>query len=134
MTHRVAEIDVHKRMLAVVVTDIAEASEFHFERKKFPAGAEGLRQLRESLGVFQVKEVVMESTARYWRPVWHELEATCHLELAQSQSNRGPRGRKSDYQDAERLVRRYIAGELILSYVPDPEQRLWRTVSARNRT
>ena len=130
MTHRVAGIDVHKRMLAVVVTDVAEAnSEFHFERKKFPAGAEGLRQLREWLGIFQVKEAVMESTAQYWKPVWHELEATCHLELAQAQSNRGPRGRKSDYQDAERLVRRYVAGELILSYVPDPEQRLWRTVS-----
>ena len=106
MTHRVAGIDVHKKMLAVVVTDVAEGnSEFHFERKKFPAGTEGLRQLREWLGVFQVKEAVMESTAQYWRPVWHELEATCHLELAQAQSNRGPRGRKSDYQDAERLVR-----------------------------
>jgi hypothetical protein len=32
---------------------------------------------------------------------------------------RAPRGRKHDFKDAERLVRRLIADELILSFVPD---------------
>jgi transposase len=40
-----------------------------------------------------------------------------------------PKGRKRDFADAERLVRRYIAGELILSFVPHQEQRLWRTTT-----
>ena len=47
------------------------------------------------------------------------------MHLAQAQSNRGRRGRKRDFPDAERLVAR----ELILSFVPDAEQRLWRTVT-----
>jgi len=51
------------------------------------------------------------------------------LPLAQAQSNRAPRGRKRDFADAERLVRRLVAQELILSFVPAPEQRLWRTVT-----
>ena len=51
------------------------------------------------------------------------------LHLAQAQSNRGPRGRKNDFADAERLVKRLVAGELTLSFVPDAEQRLWRTVT-----
>jgi transposase len=38
-------------------------------------------------------------------------------------------GRKRDFADAERLVRRHVAGELILSFVPDEEQRLWRTMT-----
>jgi len=39
-------------------------------------------------------------------------------------------GRKKDFPDAERLVN---AGgrELTLSFVPDAEQRLWRTVTRR---
>src|SRR5205085_8400985 len=37
--------------------------------------------------------------------------------------------RKSDFKDAERLVRRHVAGELILSFVPDREQRMWRTIT-----
>jgi transposase len=53
------------------------------------------------------------------------------LHLAQAQSNRGPRGRKKDFQDAERLVKRLVARELTLSFVPDSEQRLWRTVTRR---
>lgn len=50
------------------------------------------------------------------------------LHLAQAQSNRGPRGRKDDFADAERLVKRLVANELRLSFVPEAEQRLWRTV------
>src|SRR5687767_15687808 len=76
-----------------------------------------------------VREVVMESTALYWRPVWQELEGQCRLFLAQAHSNRAPRGRKRDFADAERLLRRHLAGELILSFVPDAEQRLWRTMT-----
>ncbi len=51
------------------------------------------------------------------------------LHLAQAQSNRAPQGRKNDFADAERLVKRLVAHELVLSFVPDPEQRLWRTVT-----
>jgi hypothetical protein len=53
------------------------------------------------------------------------------LHLAQAQSNRGRLGRKKDFPDAERLVKRLVARELTLSFVPDGEQRLWRTVMRR---
>lgn len=53
------------------------------------------------------------------------------LHLAQAQSNRGARGRKKDFPDAERLVKRLVANELTLSFVPDAEQRLWRAVTRR---
>jgi transposase len=56
---------------------------------------------------------MMESTAQYWRPVWLELEPRICLHLAQAFSNRAPRGRKHDFKDAERLVRRLIAQELL---------------------
>ena len=50
------------------------------------------------------------------------------MRLAQAKSNQGPRGRKNDFADAERLVKRLGAKELRLSFVPEGEQRLWRTV------
>jgi hypothetical protein len=53
--------------------------------------------------------------------------------LAQAQSNRAPQGRKNDFADAERLVKRLVAHELVLSCVPDPEQRLWRTLTRTKR-
>lgn len=55
------------------------------------------------------------------------------LHLAQAESNRGRRGRKKDFPDAERLVKRLVAQELVLSLVPAEEQRLWRAVSRRKQ-
>jgi transposase len=124
----VAGVDVHKSMLAVVVTDVS-GDQFRFERRKFGTGDGELKALAAWLSECGVREAVMESTAQYWKPVWRQLEGQCQLYLAQAQSNRAPRGRKRDFADAERLVRRHVAGELILSFVPDAEQRLWRTIT-----
>ena len=42
MAYRVAAVDVHKKMLAVVVADIAGEGEYQFERRKFGATGEVL--------------------------------------------------------------------------------------------
>jgi transposase len=132
-------------MLAIVIADVAMGGEYQFQRRKFRTGAGELRAMSEWLREQAVEEVVMESTAQYWRPVWQTLERDWQgerreqglgkkagtLYLAQAESNRARPGRKSDYQDAERLVKRLVAQELVLSYVPDSEQRIWRTVSRR---
>jgi hypothetical protein len=80
--------------------------------------------LSEWLNEQQIEEVVMESTAQYWKPVWGALERywkpRCQsregagrmsgtLHLAQALSNRGRRGRKKDFRDAERLVKRLVS-------------------------
>lgn len=123
--YRVAGIDVHKSMLAVVV-GVADQPEKDWERRKFGTTVSELKHLAAWLQERGVQKVVMESTAMYWRPVWIVLEPHFSLELAQAQSNRAPHGRKTDFGDALRLVRRLWAGELRLSYVPDVEQRRWR--------
>ncbi len=146
MPYRIAGIDVHKRVLAVVVSNVEVESEYQFERRMFGANPEQLRLLAAWLVEQEAEEVVMESTAQYWKPVWGALERywkpirekregakrrSGTLHLAQAQSNRGRRGRKKDFVDAERLVKRLVARELTLSFVPDPEQRLWRAVTRK---
>jgi transposase len=122
----VAGIDVHKAMLAVVVSEV-KPGECEFQRRRFGATRSQLRELTAWLVELGVQEVVMESTARYWRPVWVALEETgIKRHLAHAHSNGARRGRKSDFRDAERLVHRLVAGELVLSYVPEDEQQGWR--------
>ena len=144
MPYRIAGIDVHKKKLAVVIADIEVEEEYQFERRWYGSNPEQLQLLCEWLSEQQVEEVVMESTAQYWKPVWGALERwwkpICEkregagrmsgsLHLAQALSNRGRRGRKRDFRDAERLVKRLVSQELVLSFVPDTEQRLWRTLT-----
>jgi transposase len=112
----------------VVVID-ATTPEEKPERRRFATMPSDLRRLSNWLREQGVEEAVMESTAQYWRSVWLELEPYMLLHLAQAFSNRAPRGRKHDFRDAERLVRRLIADELILSFVPNGEQRIWRNLT-----
>ena len=128
MSYKIAGIDVHKRVLMVVVMD-ASTPEEKPERRRFTTMPSDLHRLSIWLREQRVEEAVMESTAQYWRTVWLELEPYLRLQLAQAFSNRAPRGRKHDFKDAERLVRRLIADELILSFVPGEEQRTWRNLT-----
>src|SRR6266550_8254671 len=125
---KIAGIDVHKKVLMAVVVD-ASLPEEKPARRRFVTMPSELHRLLTWLQEQAVEEVVMESTAQYWRSVWLELEPHMRLHLAQAFSNRAPRGRKHDFKDAERLVRRLIANELILSFVPGGEQRIWRSMT-----
>ena len=94
MPYRIAGIDVHKRMLAVVVADIAVEGDYEFERCQVGTSLEELRVLAEWLVAQEVEEVVMESTAQYWRPVWVALEETW-MPLRQNRVDAGPSARRS---------------------------------------
>jgi hypothetical protein len=65
----VAGIDVHKKMLAVAMAN-ARDPELAFECRRFGTTACELRHLSPGLQERGVQEVVMESTAQYWKPVW----------------------------------------------------------------
>jgi hypothetical protein len=105
MTYRIAGIDVHKRMLAVVVADASTEGEYQVERRQFGCNPGQLRSLADWMIQLEVQEAVMESTAQYWKPVWEALERYwkpgCRertsagpmsgtLHLAQAQANRAP--------------------------------------------
>jgi len=59
MPHRIAGIEVHKRMLAVVVSDVEVADEYQFERRQFGSNPAQLRALAEWLlfGTFQERSI-----------------------------------------------------------------------------
>jgi hypothetical protein len=64
MSDRIAGIDVHKKMLAVVVSDV----EIESEHRMFGSSPDQSRTLAAWLLEQEVEEAVMESTAQYWRP------------------------------------------------------------------
>jgi len=137
MAQRVAGIDIHKKVLMVVVAVVSRTvgngeveEQIEYESRRFGSGAREREHLVAWMRERGVEEVVMESTAQYWKPLWLDLEPHFgKLYLAQAYSNKAPKGRKHDWGDAKRLTRRLVAGELILSFVPDAEQRAWRTMT-----
>jgi hypothetical protein len=49
MSYKIAGIDVHKKMLAVVVADVEIEGEYQFERRQFGSNPEHLQLLSEWL-------------------------------------------------------------------------------------
>lgn len=121
----VAGIDVHKKILALVIRrQVGEQVEY--EKRKFGTTRSEIEHLAAWLRQHGVSEVVMESTAQYWRPVWYGLEPHFKLHLTHPLKTRAPRGRKRDFRDAQRLADRWCAGDLEESFIPGAEQRSWR--------
>jgi transposase len=121
----VTGIDVHKKMLAVVVRRERDGKT-EYEKRKFGTTRAEIEHLAAWLQHLQVREVAMESTAQYWRPVWYRLEGQFEPHLCHPLRTRAPRGRKRDFRDAQRLADRWWAGDLEDSFVPGAEQRSWR--------
>ena len=71
MTYRVAGIDIHKKVVMVVVMKLeAGRAETETQRRRFGTTSSELHSLAKWLGEQGVEEGVMESTAQYWKPVW----------------------------------------------------------------
>lgn len=121
----VAGIDVHKKMLAVVVREQC-GQQVVYQKRKFGTTRTEIQHLAAWLQTQAVNEVVMESTAQYWRPVWYGLEPHFRLHLTHPLKVRAARGRKSDFRDAQRLADRWSSGDLEDSFIPGSEQRAWR--------
>ena len=95
MAYKIAGIDVHKKMLHVVFSDVEVDGEYQFERRRFDTSPSQLRLLAEWLLEQQVEEVAMESTAQSGNPSGECWNAT---------GNRSARSEKVLARHRERYI------------------------------
>lgn len=87
----VAGIDVHKMMLVVVVGR-TDQDEKEWMGRKFGTTRRELEHLRAWLEEQSVREVAMESTAQYWKPVWLTLEGISNCTWHKPDRRPAPKG------------------------------------------
>lgn len=112
-----AALDVHKEQVTACVR-VVEGVEVTQEVRSFPTTTTGLLALAEWLLDAGCTHVVMEATGVYWKPVWHVLEGSFELLLANAQHVRNVPGRKSDVNDATWLADLLAHGLIRGSFVP----------------
>jgi transposase len=119
-----AGLDVHKETVVAAVR-IARRGKVKRETREFGTCTRDLCELSDWLEEHEVTHAVMESTGVYWKPVWHVLEGTFELVLANAGEVRNVPGRKSDVSDAQWLSDLLAHGLVRSSYVPErPTQEL----------
>src|SRR5271167_4511695 len=116
MYPRCAGLDVHKDSVFARVRCVSEPR--HDEVRNFGTTTSALYELNEWLGTHGVTHVAMEATGVYWKPVWHVLEESFELVLANAQHIRNVPGRKTDVNDAGWIADLLAHGLIRSSFVP----------------
>ena len=112
-----AGVDVHAAFVTVCAR-IVRGRKINYEEARFETTTRDLLALAAWLEARGVTHVVMEATGVYWKPVWHVLEASLALLLANAHEVRNLPGRKSDASDARWLADLLAHGLVRASFVP----------------
>lgn len=94
-------IDVHKKFIVACVASTDEKKVTTYKSARFSTFTKGLRQLKDWLIANACTDVCMESTGKYWIPVFNILESTCKIVLAHPKYVKAIRGKKTDKKDAK---------------------------------
>lgn len=115
---RCAGVDVHKKSITACALWFDESGEKHKEIRSFSTMTTSLLALADWLKQRGVKQVAMEATGVYWRPVWTMLEGQFELMLVNPSHVKALPGRKTDVKDCEWLADLLQHGLLRGSFVP----------------
>jgi len=117
MYTRCAGLDVHQKTVVACarVVDEGKVSE---ELRTFDTTTSGLLALSAWLEEKGCTHVAMEATGVYWKPVWHVLEPTFELLLANAAHIKNVPGRKTDVKDATWIADLLAHGLIRGSFVP----------------
>ena len=86
--------------------------------RTFDTTTRGLLALCDWLSECGCTHAAMESTGVYWKPVWHVLEGSVELVLANASHIRNVPGRKTDVSDAMWIADLLAHGLIRASFVP----------------
>ena len=115
---RCAGLDVHKDSVVACIRCVSAPT--HREVRTFGTTTRALFELAEWLEEHGVTHVAMEATGVYWKPVWHVLEGSFELVLANALHIRNVPGRKTDVNDATWIADLLAHGLIRSSFVPPP--------------
>jgi len=119
---RCAGLDVHKDSV-VACARVAVDGKIEREVRTFGTTTSELLALSDWLEEHRVTTVAMEATGVYWKPVWHVLEESFELVLANAAHIKNVPGRKTDVNDATWIADLVAHGLIRASFVPETSIR-----------
>ena len=116
-------LDVHKTWIfaCIGITDANSRTEY-FEAR-FSSFPKDLRRLAAWLQEYKCEEVCMESSGKYWIPVFNALETTCKVTLAHPKYTKPQKGNKTDRKDARWICDLFLCNMIKPSFIPPPDIR-----------
>jgi transposase len=125
---RCSGLDVHKRFV-VGCLSVIEKGERHKELRQFSTMTNEILLLKEWLKAAGCRQIAMESTGVFWKPIYHLLEDSFEIVLVNAQHMKAVPGRKTDMKDAEWIADLLQHGLLKASFIPSSEHQAVRDLT-----
>ena len=119
-------IDVHKTFVVACIASTNKQGVTAYKHHCFTTFTQGLKELLQWLLDKHCKDVCMESTGKYWIPVYNVLERDCTIVLAHPKYVKAIRGKKTDKKDAKWIADLFKHDLVAGSFMPPADIRQLR--------
>ena len=111
-------LDVHKTWIyaCIGITDTSGRTEY--KQARFSSFSKGLRKLADRPAKHSCTDACMESTGKYWMPVFNILENTCFITLTHPKYTKPQKGTKADRKDAKWICSLFMFDMIKPSFIP----------------
>lgn len=119
-------MDVHKKFVVAAIAITDKQNVTTYIKRRFATFNSDLKNLQRWLLSYNCTEVCMESTGKYWIPIFNVLEDSCHVVVANPKYVRAIKGKKTDDKDATWIADLFKFGLVPSSFIPPKEIRMLR--------
>ncbi|WP_300926393.1 IS110 family transposase [uncultured Dubosiella sp.] len=123
-------MDIHKDIIVATIgiTDPATNITQYFMRQ-FGTRNHDLLDLADWLDSYHCKDVAMESTGKYWIPIWNFLESRFTICIANPKYTKAIKGKKTDKKDSKWICDLFKHDLIVPSFIPPRDIRELRELS-----
>lgn len=119
-------LDVHKSFVYACIASTDSCGVTTYRSHRFSTFTNGLKSLLQWLLENQCHDVCMESTGKYWIPVYNILENDCKVVLAHPKYVKAIKGKKTDKKDAKWIADIFKHDLVSGSFIPPADIRQLR--------
>ena len=120
-------VDVHKTFLVGTIISTTNGVQPHYQKKRFSTYNSDLQRFADWLHENNCIDVCMESTGKYWVPVFNILEECgIHVTIANPKWVKAVKGNKDDTKDSKWIGDLFRLGLVPGSFIPSKNIRILR--------
>mgnify|MGYP005923497191 CR=1 FL=1 len=119
-------VDVHKSFLVATIVKTTGGIEPSYQKKRFSTFNNSILEFKQWLLDNDCHDVCMESTGKYWVPVFNLLEDDINVVIANPKWVKAVKGNKDDTKDSKWIGDLFRLGLVKGSYIPCKKVRILR--------
>lgn len=119
-------VDVHKTFLVATIIKVTDGAEPLYSKKRFSTFNSSISQFKQWLLNNNCHDVCMESTGKYWVPVFNLLEDCINVTIANPKWVKAVKGNKDDTKDSKWIGDLFRLGLVPGSFIPEKPIRILR--------